>query len=424
MRLPFRFPLALAWTVLASAQTSTPVRADLETLLPRLETLYQDLHRHPELSNRETRTASRMAEVLGEGGYEVARVGGGVVGVLRNGPGPVVLLRTELDALPVEERTGLAYASEAKGVMHACGHDAHMAVWAGTAWLLARHRDRWRGTVLMVGQPAEELGEGAQAMLKDGLLTRFPRPGFAIALHDSPDLPAGSVAYVAGYTMAAVNSGSLTLFGRGGHGARPEAAVDPVVLAARTVLALQTLVSREKDPLEPAVLTVGAINGGTKTNVIPDQVTLLMTVRSYDPKVQARLLAGIARVAKGEALAAGSPREPLLDLGETLPATWNDPDFTRRLAARLATELGADKVAPGRPDMVSEDFGAFGTAAGIPSALLRFGTVDPARYQAAKAAGTPLPSLHAPEFAPAMPGTLRTGVLALTFSALEALGRP
>jgi len=424
MRIHLRLLPALAWTVLASAQAGPPVRADLEGMLPRLETLYQDLHRHPELSGREARTAARMGELLRQDGYEVAAVGGGVVGVLRNGPGPVVLLRTELDALPVEEKTGLPYASEAKGVMHACGHDAHMAVWAGTASLLARHRDQWRGTVLMVGQPSEELGEGAKAMLKDGLLTRFPRPSFAIALHDSPDLPTGSVAYVAGYTMAAVNSGSLTLYGRGGHGARPEAAVDPVVLAARTVLALQTLVSREKDPLEPAVLTVGAINGGTKTNVIPDEVTLLMTVRSYDPKVQARLLAGIARVARGEALAAGAPREPLLDLGETMPATWNDPDFTRRLAARLAAELGPAAVAPGRPDMVSEDFGEFGRAAGIPSALLRFGTVDPARYKAAKEAGTPLPSLHSAEFAPAMPGTLRTGVLALTFSALEALGRP
>ncbi|WP_306601266.1 amidohydrolase [Geothrix sp. 21YS21S-2] len=415
---------ALAWTVLASAQTVPPVRADLEGMLPRLETLYQDLHRHPELSGHETRTAARMGELLRQEGYEVAAVGGGVVGVLRNGTGPVVLLRTELDALPVVENTGLPYASEAKGVMHACGHDAHMAVWAGTASLLARHRDQWRGTVLMVGQPSEELGEGAKAMLRDGLLARFPRPSFAIALHDSPDLPTGSVGYVAGYTMAAVNSGSLTLYGRGGHGARPEAAVDPVVLAARTVLALQTLVSREKDPLEPAVLTVGAINGGTKTNVIPDEVTLLMTVRSYDPKVQARLLAGIARVAKGEALAAGAPREPLLDLGETMPATWNDPDFTRRLAARLAAELGPDAVAPGRPDMVSEDFGEFGKAAGIPSALLRFGAVDPARFKAAKEAGTPLPSLHSAGFAPAMPGTLRTGVLALTFSALEALGKP
>lgn len=424
MRNHLRLLPALAWTVLASAQAGPPVRADLEGMLPRLETLYQDLHRHPELSGHETRTAARMGELLRQDGYEVAAVGGGVVGVLRNGPGPVVLLRTELDALPVEEKTGLPYASEAKGVMHACGHDAHMAAWVGTAWLLARHRDLWRGTVLMVGQPSEELGEGAKAMLKDGLLTRFPRPSFAIALHDSPDLPTGSVGYVAGYTMAAVNSGSLTLYGRGGHGARPEAAVDPVVLAARTVLALQTLVSREKDPLEPAVLTVGAINGGTKTNVIPDEVTLLMTVRSYDPKVQARLLAGIARVAKGEALAAGAPREPLLDLGETMPATWNDPDFTRRLATRLAAELGPAAVAPGRPDMVSEDFGEYGRAAGIPSALLRFGTVDPARFKAAKEAGTPLPSLHSPEFAPAVPGTLRTGVLALTFSALEALSKP
>jgi hippurate hydrolase len=308
--------------------------------------------------------------------------------------------------------------------MHACGHDAHMAVWVGTARLLASNRALWRGTVLMVGQPSEELGEGAKAMLRDGLLTRFPRPTFAIALHDAADLPAGQVSYVPGWAMAAVNSGSLTIYGRGGHGARPDATVDPIVLAARTVLALQTLVAREKDPLEPGVVTVGAINGGTKTNVIPDEVTLLMTVRSYDPQVQARLLAGIARVARGEAAAAGAPREPLLDLGETMPATWNDPDFTRRLAGRLAAELGEGAVVQGRPDMVSEDFGEFGKAAGIPSALLRFGTVEPARFKAAKEAGTPLPSLHSATFAPEMEGTLRTGTLAFTFAALEALGKP
>jgi hippurate hydrolase len=421
----FRILMALALPLTALAQAAPGVRQTLDSIYPELEAAYQDFHRHPELSGAETRTAARFAQLLREAGCEVATgVGGGVVGVLRNGEGPTVLLRTELDALPVTEATGLPYTSTAPGVMHACGHDAHMAICTGAARVLARNRGLWRGTALIVGQPAEETLEGAQAMLKAGLLTRFPRPDFAIALHGSADLPAGSVSWVPGYTMAAVHSGSLTVYGRGGHGARPEATVDPIVLASRIVLGLQTIVSREKDPQAPAVVSVGAIHGGSKTNIIPDEVQLLLTVRSQDPAIQAQLLAAIARVARGEALAAGAPREPKLDLGEGQPATWNDPALARRLASRLSAELGPAAVLEGRPDMVSEDFGEFAKAAGIPGALLRLGAADPARLKAARAGGAPLPSLHAAAFAPDVPGTLRTGVLALTFCALEVLGRP
>jgi hippurate hydrolase len=417
----------VAGTLLAMAGPLSSQAASLgkglDALYPLLESTYQDLHRNPELSNHEARTAAKMGDLLRKAGYEVASVGGGVVGVLRNGQGPTVLLRTELDALPVEERTGLPYASAVKGVMHACGHDSHMAIWLGAASLLAQRRELWHGTVLMVGQPAEETVEGARAMIKDGLFTRFPKPDFALALHGAVDLPAGKVSWVPGYAMAAVDSVDLTLYGRGGHGAKPETTVDPIVLAAKTVLAIQTAVSREKDPQEPAVVTVGSIHGGFKHNIIPDEVKLQMTVRSFNPAVQAKLLKAIARIAKGEALASGAPREPLVYTDEGQAATWNDPVLAERLAGRLAKELGAECVLRGRPDMVSEDFGEFGKAAGIPSVLLRLGTVEPARFKAAEEAGTQLPSLHSSGFAPAVEPTLRTGALVLTLSALEVLGK-
>jgi hippurate hydrolase len=274
--------LALALSLPLLAQQSGPpsvlaeVTSGLEAIYPDLDRLYLDLHRHPELSGKEVRTSATLAAQLRQLGFEVSTgVGGtGVVGLLRNGQGPTVMLRTELDALPLTEATGLPYASESPGVMHACGHDLHMAAWRGTAALLARLRSRWHGTVVMVGQPAEETVKGARAMIADGLFTRFPRPDAVLAVHDRSDLPAGRVTWVAGWTMANVDSVDITLFGRGSHGARPELSVDPVVLAARVVLALQTIISREKDPLEPAVLTVGSIHGGTKHNIIPEEVKL------------------------------------------------------------------------------------------------------------------------------------------------------
>ncbi|MBI4913728.1 MAG: amidohydrolase [Acidobacteria bacterium] len=414
--------LSLSGTILLAQTGRNPlesITAGLDRLSPSLLSLYQDLHRQPELSGKEVKTAARMAGELRKAGFEVATgVGGtGVVGVLRNGAGPVLLLRTELDALPVEEKTGLPFASQVPGVMHACGHDLHMACWLGAATVLAGMKDRWRGTLLMVGQPAEEIVEGARAMISDGLFTRFPKPTAALALHDRADLPAGRVSWVAGYAMANVDSVDVTVFGRGSHGARPELSVDPVLIAARTVLALQTLVSREKDPLEPAVLTVGSIHGGTKHNIIPDEVKLQMTVRSYAPAVRKLLLSGIGRIARAEALAAGAPKEPAVVYSEGQEATWNDPALTRRLAARLARELGPENVVEGRPDMVAEDFGEFGKAAGIPSVLLRFGAADPARVQA----GGPLPSLHSGHFAPLPGPAIRTGATVLALAALEIL---
>ena len=282
----------------------------LDQIYPHLDSLYLDLHRNPELSSREEKTAARLAEELRRLGYAVTTgVGGtGVVGVLRNGKGPTVLLRTELDALPVEEKTGLPYASHVTApdpsgkivpVMHACGHDIHMASWAGAAALLVQHKDLWRGTVVMVGQPAEETVKGAEAMVKDGLVTRFPKPDYCIAVHDSHDAPAGKVMVTPGYALANVDSVDVWLYGKSGHGAHPEATVDPVVIAARTVLAWQTLISREKDPLEPAVLTVGSIQGGSKYNIIPDEVHLQITLRTYKPEVRKQMLDGIARIAKG-----------------------------------------------------------------------------------------------------------------------------
>ena len=421
-------------TLLALVLAASPLDG-LDQIYPQLDALYIDLHKNPELSMKEQRTAARMAEELRRLGYEVtAGVGGtGVVGVLRNGKGPTVLLRTELDALPVEEKTGLPYASNATGVnpqgqtvpvMHACGHDVHMAGWTGAAALLARMKDNWRGTVLMIAQPAEETVQGARAMIADGLFVRFPKPDFAVAVHDSSDLPAGKVYFVPGPAMASVDSVDVTIFGRGGHGAKPDTTIDPVVIAARTVLAFQTLVSREKDPLEPAVLTVGSIHGGTKYNIIPDEVKLQITLRTFTPEVRKLLLSGIERTAKTEAAAARAPKDPLVKVSESQDSTYNDPPLTRRLAAVLAKQLGAENVQEIRPEMVAEDFGEFGKAAGVPSVQLRVGAVEPSRYEASKKAGTPLPSLHSSGFAPDRERTIKAAATVLTLSALELLAKP
>jgi len=426
--------LARMLMLLALILAASPLEG-LDQIYPQLDALYLDLHKNPELSTKEQRTSARMADELRKLGYEVtAGVGGtGVVGVLRNGKGPTVLLRTELDALPVEEKTGLPYASTATGVnpqgqtvpvMHACGHDVHMAGWTGAAALLARMKDRWRGTVLMIAQPAEETVQGARAMIKDGLFVRFPKPDFAVAVHDSSDLPAGKVYYVPGPAMASVDSVDVTIFGRGGHGALPHTTVDPVVIAAKTVLGFQTLISREKDPLEPAVLTVGSIHGGTKYNIIPDEVKLQITLRTFNPEVRQLLLSGIERVAKAEAAAARASKEPVVKVSESQDLTYNDPALTRRLAAALAKQLGAENVLEKRPEMVAEDFGEFGKAAGVPSVQLRVGAVEPSKYEAAMKAGTPLPSLHSSGFAPDRERTIKAAATVLTLSALDLLAKP
>jgi hippurate hydrolase len=422
-------------TAASAAHADAPDRglAGLDEIYPKLDALYLDLHRNPELSMKEDRTAARLATELKALGYQVTTgVGGtGVVGVLRNGNGPTVLLRTELDGLPIEEKTGLPYASTVKAVdlngktqpaMHACGHDIHMAGWTGAAALLARHKDLWHGTVVMVGQPGEEVVRGARAMIADGLFKRFPKPDFALAVHDTSDEPAGKVLIVPGFGMASVDSVDVTIFGRGGHGAKPHTTVDPVTIAARTILALQTLISREKDPLEPGVITVGSIHGGTKHNIIPDEVKLQITVRTYSPAVRKLLLEGIARIAKAEAASANAPREPEIAVSESQDATYNDPALAHRLEAVLAQRLGKANVVEGKPEMVAEDFGELGKAAGVPSVLIRVGAVEPKKYAAAIAAGTALPSLHSATFSPDRERTIRTDTSVLVLATLELLG--
>ena len=391
----------------------------IDSIYPDLDALYRDLHQHPELSLHEEKTAAKMAERLRNLGFEVQTgIGGnGVVGVLRNGQGPTVLLRTDMDALPVEEKTGVPYSSQVPGTAHACGHDLHMASWVGAATLLSQAKDRWRGTLVLVGQPAEEIVKGAKAMIADGLFKKVPKPDFAVAIHDDATLASGKVGIVSGYALANVDTVEMTIYGKGGHGAYPHKTIDPVVIAARTVLSLQTIVSRENNPLEPAVVTVGSIHGGTKSNIIPDEVKLQMTVRSYKPEVRKRMLEAIARIAKAESAAANAPKEPLINIPESSNATYNDPKLIERLARALAPVVPVEEK---QPVMGAEDFGEFGIAAGVPSAMLWVGAVEPAKF----ASGAPLPSLHSSQFAPDRERTLRMGVTTLVVSALELLGKP
>jgi hippurate hydrolase len=421
----------------ASAQPAPPAAklpalAPLDALYPELDALYVDLHRTPELSLHEEKTAAKMAARLRALGFEVTeRVGGfGVVGVLRNGPGPTVLVRTDMDALPVKEQTGLPYAStvtakndagETVPVMHACAHDVHMASWIGAATLLTRAKNRWSGTLVFVGQPAEEILQGAGAMVEDGLLTRFPKPDFVLGLHASNFIPAGQIGIVAGPASAASNAVDLTFYGRGGHGAMPHRTVDPVVMAARAVVTLQTIVAREVNPFDPAVVTVGTFHAGTKRNVIPDEAKLELTVRSYKPEVQKHLLAAIERIAKAEAAAAGAPRPPALTLDpkEASEVVVNDPALTARLGASLRRSLGSDVVVPIDPTPSSEDIGVYGRVAGVPSVQLRVGAPEAGVYAKAKAAGSLPPGPHNGGFKPDKEPTIRGGVSALTLSVLE-----
>ena len=407
--------------------------AQVDAIYPDTEAIYIDLHKTPELSLHEEKTAAKMADGLRRLGFEVSTgVGGtGVVGILRNGAGPTVMIRTDLDALPVEEKTGLPYASHVRtkddsgldvAVMHACGHDIHMASWLGTARILASNKNRWSGTLMMVGQPAEEVGLGARAMLQAGLFTQFPRPDFALAIHDAAELPAGKIGYTPGYGWANSDGVDITIFGKGGHGARPETTVDPIVIAARTVLALQTIVSRENSPMDPAVVTVGSIHGGTRGNIIPDEVRLQLTVRSYKDEVRKHLLAAIERIAKAEAAAAGADRPPLIKVTENAKSVYNDPELTRRLARALRQALGESNVVEISPTMVFEDFSEY-VRAGVPGVVLRVGAVEPSKFEAAKASGVILPSTHSPLFAPDREATLRTAILTETVSAMELLGK-
>jgi amidohydrolase len=410
--------LLLMITLVLSA-ASPADSAQINALYPGIEKLYIDLHSYPELAFQETRTAAQLAAWLKKARYEVTTgVGGtGVVGLLKNGAGPTIMLRTELDALPVTEQTDLPFASKTPGVMHACGHDIHMAAWAGTAQWMSEHRGQWHGTLMLVGQPAEEVGSGAAAMLKDGLFTRFPRPDYVIGLHDDDTLPAGQIGYHAGFFRSAADFPSVTVFGRGGHGAMPQSTVDPIVLAVRIILAWQTIVSREDDPQSPAVITVGSIQGGTKNNIIPDQVKLLLSVRTFDPQVRKHVLEAIARIAKGEAAAAGAPREPLIEPTPGMPGVetvYNDPELTKRLAAALkgSVEMPAK--------MTSEDFSEYGRA-GVKTVLLHIGAVDADKLAESKRSGIPLPAPHSPQWAPVREPTLKAAVQAETAALVNLL---
>lgn len=431
--LPLTALVLLLLATVASAQQPVSITpAEVDAVYPDMEKLYLDLHKTPELSQHEEKTSAKMADGLRKLGYEVTtNVGGyGVVGVLKNGPGKTVLIRTDMDALPVLEQTGLPYASTVRTkddsgadvpVMHACGHDFHMASWMGTAQLMAKNKSRWHGTLVMLGQPDEEKVGGARAMIKDGLLTRFPRPDYAIAIHDDAGMASGTVSVTPGFLLASSTAVNVTIFGRGGHGAHPQSTVDPVLIAARTILALQTIVSREMNPLDPAVVTVGSIHGGTKGNIIPDQVKLEMTVRAYKEEVRLHILRSIERIVNAEAQAAGADRIPEIRSPETTLATFNDPELANRIDAALKQRLGAEKVLTHEPVMGAEDFSEFGHA-GIPSLIMFVGAVEPKKLTEANQKNLPLPSLHSSKFAPEIAPTLRMGMLVETNSALELLG--
>ena len=428
----------------------TPALAQqsLDALIDRdiasLVTTYKALHATPELSHYEEKTATFLATQLRAMGYTVTErvgkyqmpewTGYGVVAVLKNGAGPTVLLRTELDALPVDEKTGLSYASRVKmkndagqevSVMHACGHDLHITNMIGTAKMLSELKNQWQGTLVILGQPAEEVVDGARSVLRDGLYERFPKPDFVIALHDSADLEAGKVGYTAGYAMASSTSVDIKIRGLGGHGARPEATRDPIVVAAQVILALQTIVSREDSPLDPVVVTVGSIHGGTKHNIIPDEVDLQLTVRAYKEEVRKRVLASIERITKGIAMAAGIPddRAPIVKFSDSqfTTALYNDPQLTERLATAFAKALGQDNVVNLPPVMMSEDFGSLSLDQKIPAVQFTLGAVDPAKVKLSKETGTSLPSLHSALFAPLPEPALRSGIKAMTSAVLELM---
>ncbi|HKS38477.1 MAG TPA: amidohydrolase [Verrucomicrobiae bacterium] len=443
------------WTLIAAALLAADARREVQagasndlraTVVsrvnqeyPGLFDLYKHLHAHPELSFKEEQTAGRVAGELRSLGFDVTvKVGGhGLVGVLKNGSGPAVLVRTDLDALPVKEQTDLPYASKVTAVdehgqevevMHACGHDVHMTVFVGVARLLARLQDHWKGTLVMIGQPAEERGAGARAMIKDGLFTRFPKPDYCLALHVKPDLPAGSVGWVEGYALGNVDSVDVTIRGVGGHGAWPHRTKDPVVLAAETVLALQTIVSREIAPGEPAVVTVGSIHGGAKHNIIPDEVKLQLTLRSYTDEVRQQTIAAVNRITRGLAQAAGIPEDrlPVVTVrDEFTPATYNDPPLTRRVAAALKAWLGDGNVVAAKPVMGGEDFSEYGrTKDKIPICLFWLGAITAESVRESLRTGKSLPSLHSSQFAPDPEPTIKTGVTAMTATVLDLMGKP
>jgi hippurate hydrolase len=440
------FPIFLLTILPALSLFGQPTPQSLaDAELPSLLGIYKDIHTHPELSGHEERTSAIIAKELRAAGcqvtehlgnYENSKLKGyGVVGVMKNGDGPTVLVRTDMDALPVEEETGLPYASKvvAKNdegkdvhVMHACGHDVHVAAFIGTARALGKLKDQWHGTIVFVAQPAEEIGSGARALLKDGLYDRFGKPNFALGFHDKADLQTGHIGVTEGYTSANVDSVDVTVRGVGGHGGYPHKTKDPIVLAAEIINAWQTIVSRENNPLDPIVITVGSIHGGTKHNIIPDEVKMQVTVRTYKAKVRERVLADIDRIAKGCAAAAGIPPDlaPIVSVSKDLvaPATYNNPELTKRLVAVWKKSLGDENVEIVDPTMGGEDFSEYSLPDhSIPAVDFHIGAVDPAKIAEFKQAGKELPTLHSSKFAPVPEPTIRIGIIGMTAAVLDLM---
>jgi hippurate hydrolase len=427
----------IAATIFAPPASAATLNEAIRADLPLLMNVYRDMHANPELSMQEVRTPAKMAPEMRKLGFEVTEHVGrtGLIAVLRNGPGPVLMLRADMDALPVKEQTGLPFASKVIGklpdgsptpVMHACGHDTHIASWLGTARRLAAMKDQWAGTLVMNLQSGEETGEGARAMLGDGLYTRFPKPNYVLAFHDSAILPAGMIGLTPGYTTASVDNVDITVRGVGGHGASPQSTKDPIVIGSRIVMALQTLVSREKNPLDPAVLTVGSFQGGNKHNVIPDEAKLQITVRTYKPEVRKLLLDGIARIARGEAIAAGVPddRMPLVTIREEqhTPATLNSEKFANRTLDLFSRHFGADRTTILQPFMVGEDVGRYWlNDPSVEGTLFWIGGVPQEKWDAAGGDTTKLPSLHSPFWAPDAEVVISTATEAMTVAALDVL---
>ncbi|MBK7870147.1 MAG: amidohydrolase [Saprospiraceae bacterium] len=421
-------------TLFAQSNIQKLVEADYSYL----EKLYLHLHQNPELSFYETNTAKRMADELRSLGFEVSeQIGGnGVVGVLKNGEGPTVMVRTDMDALPIIEETGLPYASKVKtkdeignevGVMHACGHDTHMTSWVAAARNLSKMKNQWKGTLVFIGQPAEERNGGAKAMLDAGLFQKFPKPDYVLALHAAPNVPAGKIGVKSEYSFAFTDFMDITVYGRGGHGAYPHTTIDPVVLSAKIIMALQTVVSREISPLEPAVVTVGSIHGGAKGNVIPNEVRLELTMRCYNDEVRDQIIEKIKRICVGEAMAAGVPEDmmPKMNLkNEFCPSVYNDPILTNRLKSAFQKTLGVENVLEVPPTMAGEDFSYFGrTEEKIPTCIFWLGAIDPQLLAKAEKGEAPMPSLHNSKFAPVPEPTLKTGAIAMTAAVLDLLSK-
>ena len=440
------FPIFLLTILPALSLFGQPTPQSLaDAELPSLLGIYKDIHTHPELSGHEERTSAIIAKELRATGCQVTEhlgkyeksdlKGYGVVGVMKNGDEPTVLVRTDMDALPVEEQTGLPYASKvvAKNdegkdvhVMHACGHDAHVSMFTGVVRALAKLKDQWHGTILFVAQPAEETGNGARALLRDGLYQTFGKPDFALGFHDKADMQTGHIGVTEGYTYANVDSVDVTVRGVGGHGAYPHKTKDPIVLAAEMINAWQTIASRENNPLDPIVVTVGSIHGGTKHNIIPDEVKMQLTVRTYKADVRERVLAAIDRIAKGIVTAGGVPpeRAPIIDVAKDqfTPATYNNPELTKRLIAVWKKSLGNENVEIVEPTMGGEDFSEYSLPDhSIPAVDFHVGAVDPEKIAQFKKEGKELPSLHSSKFAPVPEPTIRVGIVAMTAAVLELM---